>query len=273
MLKNYKKFKVACVQMNSQSNLYDNILFAKKKIFLASKKGAKLILLPENCFLFLKNNKDSLKFRYTLKNHPGVCEMRKVAKELNVWIVIGSSNIEENKKIFNKSILINDKGNIKGSYNKIHLFFAKLPNKELYDERKFFSSGTKAQVLNLPWGKIGLTICYDLRFPHLYRKLARKGAHFISVPSAFTKFTGEKHWHTLLKARAIETGCYIFAPAQSGSHPGKKKTFGHSLIVDPWGKIINECKKKDSLIISQIDIKEINSLRSSIPSIKLEKKF
>jgi predicted amidohydrolase len=259
--------------MNSQANLYDNILFARNKIIYASKKGAKLILLPENCFLMAKNNKQFLEFVCTEINHPGLNEMKKIAKKLGVWIIIGSVNIKEKKKIFNRSILIDDKGKTKGRYNKIHLFSAKLPNKEFYDEKKFFTPGKKVSVLNLPWGRIGMTICYDLRFPHLHRKLAKKGAAFISVPSAFTKFTGELHWHTLLKARAIETGCYIFAPAQSGTHPGNKKTYGHTLIVDPWGKIINECKNKSTLIISEIDTKKVIALRNSIPSLKLERFF
>jgi len=273
MLKKYKKFKVACIQMNSQANLYDNILFAKNKIIYASKKGAKLILLPENCFLMAKNNKQFLEFSCVEINHPGVNEMKKIAKNLGIWVIIGSVNIKEKKRICNRSILIDNKGRIKGRYNKIHLFSAKLPNKEYYDETKYFTPGKKICIQILPWGKIGMTICYDLRFPHLYRKLAKKGAAFISVPSAFTKFTGGMHWHVLLKARAIETGCYIFAPAQFGNHPGKKYTYGHTLIVDPWGKIINECRKNSSVIVSEIDVNKVSMLRTSIPSLKLEKNF
>ena len=273
MLKKNKKFSVACIQMNSQANLHENILFAKNKIIFSSKKGAKLILLPENCFLMAKNNKQFLEFLTTEEFHPGVNEMKKIAKNLSVWIIIGSVNIQEKKKIFNRSILIDNTGKIKARYNKIHLFSAKLPNKKLYDEKKYFTPGKKACLTNLPWGKIGMTVCYDLRFPHLYRKLAKKGAFFISVPSAFTKFTGEKHWHILLRARAIETGCFIFAPAQFGNHPGKKQTYGHTLIIDPWGKIINECGKNSSVIISEIDVKKVSMLRTSIPSLKLEKNF
>ncbi len=273
MLKKYKKFKVACVQMNSQANLYDNILFAKNKIIYASKKGARLILLPENCFLMTKNNKQFLKYSCNERKHQGINEMKKIAKNFGVWIIIGSVNIKEKKNFFNRSLLIDDKGRIKSRYNKIHLFSAKLPNKEFYNEKRYFKSGKKVCLTNLPWGKIGMTICYDLRFPHLYRKLAQKGADFISVPSAFTKFTGEKHWHILLRARAIETGCFIFAPAQFGNHPGKKQTYGHTLIIDPWGKIINECKNNNSVIISEINRKKVPMVRTSIPSLKLERKF
>ena len=273
MLKKYKKFKVACIQMNSQANLYDNILFAKNKIIYASKKGAKLILLPENCFLMAKNHKQFLEYSSNEIKNPGVNEIKKIAKSLGVWVIIGSVNIREKNKIFNRSIVVDDKGKIKSRYNKIHLFSVKLPNKESYDEKKYFTPGRKISLTSLPWGKIGMTICYDLRFPYLYRKLAKKGADYISVPSAFTKFTGEMHWHTLLKARAIENGCYIFAPAQFGKHPGKRHTYGHTLIVDPWGKIINECKKTNTVIISEIDTRKVNMQRTSIPSLKLEKKI
>jgi len=273
MLKKYKKFKVACVQMNSQANLYDNILFAKNKIIYASQKGAKLILLPENCFLMTKNNKQFLEYSCNEAKHQGINEMKKIAKNFGIWIIIGSVHIKEKKNFFNRSLLIDDKGRIKSRYNKIHLFSAKLPNNESYDEKRYFTPGKKVCLTNLPWGKIGMTICYDLRFPHLYRKLAKKGADFISVPSAFTKFTGNRHWHVLLKARAIENGCYIFAPAQFGKHPGKKHTYGHTLIVDPWGKIINECRKNKSVIISEIDTNKVSAYRTSIPSLKLENFF
>ena len=247
--------------------------YEDKLAIYASKKGAKLVLLPENCFLMTKNKKQVQEFSYLETQHPGINEMKRIAKNLGIWIVIGSVNIRDKKKIFNRSLLIDNQGRIKGRYNKIHLFSAKLPNKESYDETRYFTSGKKFCLLNLPWGKIGLTICYDLRFPNLYRKLARKGADFITVPSAFTKFTGGMHWHTLLKARAIETGCFIFAPAQFGNHPGKKQTYGHTLIIDPWGKIINECNKKKSVIISEINTKKVPMMRTSIPSLKLEKKF
>ena len=273
MLKKNKKFKVACIQMNSQDNLDDNISFALRKVIQASKKGAKLILLPENCFLMAKNNKQILDSACEEKNHLGIEEVKKITKKFKVWVVIGSVNIKEKNNIFNRSVLINDKGKIVSRYNKIHLFSVKLPNKEIYNENKYFVPGKRISLSTLPWGKVGMTICYDLRFPNLYRKLAQKGAYFISIPAAFTKFTGELHWHTLLKARAIETGCYIFAPAQCGKNPRNKFTYGHSLIIDPWGKIIKECKKNNSIIIADVDTNKVNQARSTIPSLKLERFF
>ena len=267
MLKN-KKFKVACVQMNSQNNMKSNILYASDKIYFASKKGAKIVILPENAMYMNKNQRDFKVSCYTEKEHPGVNEMKKIALKLKIWILIGSVNIKEKKKIFNRSILIGNDGKIKKRYDKIHLFSARLPNKKIYNEKKYFNSGKSISLFNLPWGKIGMTICYDLRFPYLYNKLALKGALFISVPSAFTQFTGKLHWHILLRARAIETGCYIFAPAQNGTHPGKKKTFGHSLIINPWGEILCDGKNKNSVLIKEINPSIVFKARQAIPSLK-----
>ena len=273
MFKKYKKFNVACVQMNSQDNLDSNILFIKKKILKASKKRADLVILPENCFFMGKNDINYIKYSFNEKNHPGIVALQEISKKLNLWIIIGSVNVKEKKNIFNRSILINNYGKIVGRYDKIHLFSANLPDGKIYNEAKYFKSGKNICLKKLPWGKIGLTICYDLRFSYLYRKLALKGALFITVPSAFTEFTGKLHWHTLLKSRAIETGCYIFAPAQCGNHPGNRKTYGHSLIIDPWGKIINESMKENEIIISKIDPHKVLKVRSSIPSLKINKKI
>ena len=268
-----KKFKVACVPMNSQDSIDYNILSAKKKIHYASNKGAKLVVLPENAIYMNKNNKDYFSFSFPESLHPGVIEMKNIANELNIWILIGSVNIKFNKKIYNRSILIDGNGEIKKRYDKIHLFSAKLPDGSLYDEKKYIESGKNISLHKLPWGVLGMTICYDLRFPYLFRKLALKGADFISVPSAFTKFTGNLHWHSLLKARAIENGCYIFAAAQKGKHPGKRETFGHSLIVDPWGKVLSDSGSQDKALIKEIDLQQVSLARTSIPSLKHTRKI
>ena len=268
-----KKFKVACIQMNSQDNIDYNILLAKKKIHYSYNKGAKLIVLPENAMYMNKSNKDYTLSSFSENLHPGVIAIKSMAKKLNIWILLGSVNIKYKKKIYNRSILIDTYGKIKKRYDKIHLFSAKLPDGSVYDENKYIESGKSISQHKLPWGILGMTICYDLRFPYLFRKLATKGADFISVPSAFTKFTGNLHWHSLLKARAIENGCYIFAPAQNGRHAGGRETFGHSLIVDPWGKILDDSGSKDKVIIKEIDLKQVFLARRSIPSLKHSKKI
>ena len=273
MLKINKKFKVACVQMNSRDNIDYNIFSAKKKIHYALKKGANLVVLPENAIYMNKNNKDYIFSSFTENCHPGVIAMKNIAKELNIWILLGSANIKFKKKIYNRSILIGCDGKIKKRYDKIHLFSAKLPNGSVYDENKYIDPGQNISLHKLPWGVLGMTICYDLRFPYLFRKLAMKGADFISVPSAFTKFTGNLHWHSLLKARAIENGCYIFAAAQNGRHSGGRETFGHSLIVDPWGKVLGDIGSKDKVLIQEIDLQQVLLARTSIPSLKNSRKI
>ena len=195
--------------------------------------------------------------------------IKKLAKKYKKWILIGSLIIKISKnKLVNRSVLINKQGQIKSFYDKIHMYDAVLSKKEKYFESKTFTAGKKIKSFNLPWGKIGLSICFDLRFPNLYRKLSKTGSIFLSIPSAFTETTGKRHWHSLLKARAIENFSYVFAPAQGGSHYNGRKTFGHSMIVSPDGKILKELKKSEGVITALIDQKLPSKLRSIIPSLK-----
>ena len=197
--------------------------------------------------------------------------IRILAKKYKKWILIGSLVIKiGGKKLVNRSVLINPKGNIHSYYDKIHMYDVILSKKESYFESRTFVAGKKYQISSLPLGKLGMSVCYDLRFPNLYRNLAKKGSLFLSVPSAFTETTGKRHWHSLLKARAIENFCYIFAPAQGGKHHNKRKTFGHSLIISPDGKIIKELGKKEGIITASIDPKIAKKLRLTIPSLKAD---
>ena len=267
-----KNFKVACIPMNSQDDINYNILSAKKKIYEAYKKKANLVVLPENAMYMNKNYKDFASSSFYENSHPGIIALRSLAKKLNIWILLGSVNIKDKNNIYNRSILISCDGKIKKRYDKIHLFSATLPDGSVYNEKKYLTAGKNISLCQLPWGKLGMTICYDLRFPYLFRKLALKGADFISVPSAFTKFTGNLHWHSLLRARAIENGCYIFAPAQNGKHPGNRMTFGHSLIIDPWGKILGDSGLKNKILIKEINLDLVSVVRKSIPSLKHSRK-
>ena len=197
--------------------------------------------------------------------------IQRLAKKYKKWILIGSLVIKTGKKkLVNRSVLISSKGKIHSYYDKIHMYDVILSKKERYSESKTFIAGKKHQISRLPWGKLGMSVCYDLRFPNLYRNLAKKGSLFLSIPSAFTKTTGKRHWHSLLKARAIENFCYIFAPAQSGTHYNGRKTFGHSLIISPDGKIIKELNKKEGVITASIDPKMAKKLRLIIPSLKAD---
>ena len=202
-----------------------------------------------------------------MNKDPLVKEIKKISKKNKKWILIGSIAIKDKNKYRNRSIMVGPKGNIVTYYDKIKMFDVKLPNKEQHKESKTYKPGKKLVTVNLPWGRLGLTICFDLRFPEIYRNLSKKKLHFISVPSAFTKITGQKHWIELLKARAIENFCYIFAPNQAGKNTKKRETFGHSAIISPDGKIL-KLKKTGSGIIC-VDIKPNLSmkLRKIIPSL------
>jgi len=262
-------FRVSCIQLKSNDSISDNFIRTKRLIKKAISQKTDFILTPEVSSLFSLNKKKLLKICSSMNDDVYLLGIRKLAKKYKKWILIGSVIIKLSKnKLVNRSVLIDSKGNIKSYYDKIHMYDVTLSKKERYLESKTFLAGKKIKAYNLPWGKLGMTICYDLRFPNLYRKLAKQGSMFLSIPSAFTEITGKKHWHTLLKARAIENFCYIFAPAQGGTHYNGRKTFGHSLIISPDGKIIKELNKKEDVITVSIDPKITKKLRSIIPSLK-----
>ena len=202
-----------------------------------------------------------------MKADPLIKEIKKIAKKFKKWILIGSLSIKDGKKFRNRSIIIGPKGKIVKYYDKISMFDVKLTKKETHKESKTFKPGSKLVSVNLPWGRLGLTICFDLRFPEIYRNLSKKKLNFISVPSAFTKITGQRHWITLLKARAIENFCYIFAPNQTGKNTKKRETFGHSVIISPDGKILKIKKSGIGVIYETIDPKISLNLRKVIPSL------
>ena len=264
-------FKVSCIQLKSNNSILENLKKTKKLIKKAVNRKADFILTPEVSSLFSLNKKQLLNKCTSMNKDAYLIGIKKLAKKYKKWILIGSLVIKlKRNKLVNRSVLINPKGTIHSYYDKIHMYDAKLTRKESYFESKTFSSGNKKKIAKLPWGKLGMSICYDLRFPNLYRKLAKAGSLFFSVPSAFTLTTGKRHWHTLLKARAIENFCYIFAPAQSGTHYNGRKTYGHSLIVSPDGKIIKELKKNEGVITADVDPKHSINLRKVIPSLKFD---
>ena len=202
-----------------------------------------------------------------MNNDPLIKEVKKISKKNKKWILIGSLAIKDGKKYRNRSIMIGPKGNIVAYYDKIKMFDVKLPNKEEHKESNTYKAGKKLVTVKLPWGRLGLTICYDLRFPEIYRSLSKKNLNFISVPSAFTKITGQKHWLALLKARAIENFCYIFAPNQYGKNTKQRETFGHSVIISPDGNILKLKKKGIGIVYSNINPNMSMNLRKIIPSL------
>ena len=259
--------KVVCIQISSGEDYKKNL---KKYLYLVKKsinKGADLILTPEVTSIVTSNKNTLIKNSYSMKDDFFIKETKSLSKKFKKWILIGSLPIKEGHKLKNRSIMIGPKGKIVSYYDKINMFDIKLGKKEIHKESKIYKPGKKLVSTKLPWGRLGLSICFDLRFPELYRKLSKKNLNFISVPSAFTKTTGQKHWHTLLKARAIENFCYIFAPAQTGKNTKKRETYGHSLIISPDGKIIKEKKSGEGILFAQIDPRRSMKLRKIIPSL------
>ena len=262
-------FRVSCIQLRSSDNIKKNIETTIKLIKKAAKQRSDFILTPEVSSFFSLNRQKLLKVSTTMNKDPYLNEIKKIAKNYKKWILIGSIIVKISRnKLVNRSILIDKKGKVRTYYDKIHMYDVVLSKREKYFESKSFTAGKKFKSFKLPWGRIGLSICYDLRFPNLYRKLSKKGSIFLSVPSAFTETTGKKHWHSLLKARAIENFCFVFAPAQGGTHYNGRKTFGHSLIISPDGKIIKELKKSVGVITASINPALSKDLRSRIPSLK-----
>ena len=251
-----------------------NLAIATKLIYEAVDSRADFIALPEVFALIQPDRAKLVAEAFAEEDHPGLAACRNLARETGVWILAGSLSVRAgDQRVANRSLLLDPTGEIAGRYDKIHMFDVDIGEGESYRESDTYRAGAESCIAALPWGNLGMTICYDLRFPQLYRLLAQAGADFLSVPSAFTRPTGRAHWSVLLRARAIETGCYVFAPAQCGEHGGGRKTHGHSLIVDPWGEIIAEAGEEIGLTIADIDPGKVAEARSAIPSLVQDRPY
>jgi predicted amidohydrolase len=268
------KFRAACVQLRSGEDVPTNIAAATALIRDAARGGALFVATPENSALMAPDGGARLAQSRDEARDPALPAFSTLAKELGIWLLIGSLAIKINDtKTANRSFLIDPAGRVTARYSKIHLFDVNLPSGESYRESDTVASGDTAVVADTPWGRIGLSVCYDLRFPQLYRLLARKGAFAFTVPSAFTVPTGQAHWHVLLRARAIENGAFVIAPAQGGVHANGRKTFGHSLIVDPWGTILAQAETEPGVIFADIDPDLSKDARAMIPSLTHDRHF
>ena len=260
-------FKVSCIQLCTSNDVEYNIKRTKKFFLQAVRQKTNFVLTPEVSSKSSLNKKLLLKSATSMEKDIYLKEMKSLARRYKKWILVGSLILKIKNKLVNRSVLISSKGKVQCYYDKIHMYDAKLSSKEKYFESKIFNPGKKIKIAKLPWGKLGLSICYDLRFPNMYRKMSKRGAIFLSVPSAFTETTGKKHWHTLLKARAIENFSYVFAPGQAGKHCNGRKTYGHSLIISPDGKILKELGTKEGVITATIYPSLVYKLRKTIPSV------
>jgi deaminated glutathione amidase len=266
-------FRAALVQMRSGRSVAANVIAAETLIRAAATAGAQYIQTPEVTTLMDTDRANLFAQSEPEFGNSALAAFTKLARELNVWLHIGSMGVREGDRIANRSYLIAPDGGIAARYDKIHMFDVTLANGETYQESANFVPGDRAVLADLPWGRLGLTICYDLRFPDLHQMLVRAGAHFLSVPAAFTRPTGEAHWHTLLRARAIETQCFVFAAAQGGRHEHGRETYGHSLIISPWGTILAEAGAEPDFIMADIDPAEIAAVRGRIPSLRNSRAF
>jgi predicted amidohydrolase len=267
-------FRLACVQVNAGNDMDANIAAASGFARHAQAEGADFISFPECVSMMEMGLERTLAASFPEHSHPALAAFRSLADELDVWLLAGSLTVRlDGDRVANRSFLIDADGNIVASYDKIHMFDVDLDGGESYRESETYRPGDRAVLAQTPFGPLGMTVCYDLRFPHLYRDLARRGAVMLSVPSAFTRPTGEAHWEVLLRARAIETGAYVFAPAQCGEHPHGRKTWGHSLIVDPWGTIVAAAGEEPGVILADIDLEKVDTARRSLPSLQHDRDY
>ena len=267
-----KKVLAAVIQLNAGSNKLQNIENAINLIIKAAHKGAHLIALPE-LFTWQGSKKD---IKQNCEPIPGPTSMKmaELASYLKIFLLCGSI-LEENPKgpkPYNTSFLINPQGKIVAYYRKLHLFKVNIKGKAIIDENRIYTAGNKVKSVVTPFGKVGFTICYDLRFPELYRSLCNKGVLTVFVPSAFTLETGKAHWESLLRSRAIENQVYIIAPNQYGKNPLGNRNYGHSMIVDPWGTIIAQCTSGERIIYGELDFKYLKKIRNELPSLKHKRK-
>ena len=261
-------FKVACVQNCADDDLGKNIEQVTVLTRAAAGTGAALVCLPEHFSYLAPSDGQLLENALAEEDHPALKHFRGLAGELKVWLLLGSLAIKlPSGHMNNRSYLLDDRGGIVARYDKLHLFDVSLKTGESYRESATVEAGDKAVVAATPWGKIGMSVCYDVRFAYLYRRLAQAGAMFLSIPAAFTLTTGQAHWHALVRARAIETGSYVFAPAQCGVRRWGRATFGHSLIVDPWGEVLADAGDGPCFISAGVDGARVDEVRRMIPAL------
>lgn len=267
-------FTAAMVQTRTKLSPAENLKDISALIREAASKGADYVQTPEMTNILAANREQLFKEISDEDNDKSLAAYRELAKELGIFLHLGSLAILATPdRAANRGFLIDPKGHLVARYDKIHMFDVNLANGESYRRSATYQPGEAVTIADLPWGRIGLTICYDMRFPALYRALGESGASFLTMPSAFTKPTGEAHWHVLLRSRAIENGAFVFAAAQGGTHESKRLTYGHSLIVDPWGEILAEGGVEPGVILAKIDPAKVTDARAKIPSLQHGRRF
>ena len=268
-------FRAALVQMSTSRDVARNLADLSLLVRDAAAQGAQYVQTPEVSVLMEMDRARLFAETKPEDGNPALAQCRDLARELGIWLHLGSMGIlVKPDKIANRSFLFAPDGRIAARYDKIHMFDVELPGGETYRESRNFQPGAEVVVVDLPWGSLGMTVCYDMRFPQLYRALAKAGAKFLAVPAAFTVPTGQAHWHALLRARAIESQCFLFAAAQAGTHENGRKTYGHSIIVSPWGEVLAEADGvQPSVIVADIQLSALDEARQRVPSLQHDRPF
>jgi predicted amidohydrolase len=267
-------FRVALLQMQTGNDLAANMESVDRMTRDAARNGAQFVLTPEYTLMMDGSGRTMRERALPTDGSPALPELQALAKELSVWLLVGSLTLKTTgDRIANRSFLIAADGAVAATYDKIHMFDATLPDGKVIKESSAYCPGASAVTAETPWGTIGLTVCYDLRFPQLYRTLAKAGARYLTIPASFQRATGKDHWHPLIQARAIENACFVFAPAMCGEHPGNRSTYGHSLVVDPWGKILADGGEAPGVVYADVDPARVDRVRGMLPCLEHDVAF
>ena len=267
-------FRVALLQMQTGNDLAANLASLTDLAREAARGGARFVMTPEYALMMDGSGRTMRERALNADGTPALPELEKLARELSVWLLVGSLTLKTGgERIANRSYLIADDGRVVAHYDKIHMFDVRLPDGKVIRESSAYCPGERAVVADTPWGKVGLTVCYDLRFPQLYRALAKAGAIYLTIPSSFQRATGKVHWHTLIRARAIENACFVFAPAMCGEHPGNRTSYGHSLVVDPWGEVLADGGDAPGVVYADADPARVAQVRGMLPCLEHDREF
>jgi predicted amidohydrolase len=266
--------RVACLQTNSGNDFDANLATLSAMTREAAAGGAKFVLSAEYALMMDGSGRTMREKALAPDGEPALSALTALSRELGVWQLAGSLTLKsDDGRMFNRSLLISAKGKAIAAYDKIHMFDATLPSGTVIRESSAYRPGERAVVAETPWGPLGMTVCYDLRFPQLYRALAQRGAAMLAIPSSFQRETGKAHWHVLLRARAIENAAFVIAPALCGDHPGKRMTYGHSLVVDPWGEVLADGGEAPGIVYADLDLEQVEKVRSMLPSLAHDRPF
>jgi predicted amidohydrolase len=266
--------RVACLQTNSGNDYAANLAALAAKMREAAAGGAQFVFSAEYALMMDGSGRTMREKAQDARGEPALSALTALSRELGVWHLAGSLTLmSDDGRMFNRSILISDRGEAVAQYDKIHMFDATLPSGTVIKESSAYRPGERAVIAATPWGLLGMSVCYDLRFPQLYRALAQGGATMLAIPSSFQRETGKAHWHVLLRARAIENACFVIAPALCGDHPGKRMTYGHSLVIDPWGEVLADGGEAPGVVYADLDLDQVEKVRGMLPSLAHDRSF